>query len=243
MSPTALPKRAVIALPSQRIAIEGGMYEGHDSGLFIIEAQHPFNVLKAAGYEVAFSSENGEWYPDWVSEQAQFLSGADLAAYNDLSSPFRKALAAIRPASELKSADYAIFFAAAGHAALLDFPTATNLHQLATEIYAHGGVVAAVCQGGCILGGITDADGKSLITGHEVTGFTEIGEHQMGVFDTLRSWNKPTVRDLAQQLGGTYVAPAGPWEVLVIPQGRLVTGANPQSAGAAAEAAIKALHA
>jgi putative intracellular protease/amidase len=39
---------------------------------------------------------------------------------------------------------YGIFFASAGHAALIDFPHAKGLQRIATDVYAQGGVVSAV---------------------------------------------------------------------------------------------------
>ena len=41
-------------------------------------------------------------------------------------------------------AQYGIFFASAGHAALIDYPHATNLKRIATKVWDNGGVVSAV---------------------------------------------------------------------------------------------------
>ena len=49
---------------------------------------------------------------------------------------------------------YGIFFGAGGHAAIYDYPSASNLHKIAAQIYANGGVVSAVCHGPAILPGI-----------------------------------------------------------------------------------------
>jgi putative intracellular protease/amidase len=39
---------------------------------------------------------------------------------------------------------YGVFYASAGHAALIDYPHATNLKKIAAKIWENGGVVAAV---------------------------------------------------------------------------------------------------
>ena len=39
---------------------------------------------------------------------------------------------------------YGIFFASAGHAALIDYPHASGLQKIATDIWVQGGVVSAV---------------------------------------------------------------------------------------------------
>lgn len=39
---------------------------------------------------------------------------------------------------------YGIFFASAGHAALIDYPHATDLKKIAAKVWKNGGVVSAV---------------------------------------------------------------------------------------------------
>lgn len=77
---------------------------------------------------------------------------------------------------------YGIFFAAGGHAAIYDYPQASNLHKLAAQVYANGGVVSAVCHGPALLPGIKDnSTGKPLIQGKKVTGFAEKGEVEVSL--------------------------------------------------------------
>ena len=42
------------------------------------------------------------------------------------------------------TAQYGLFFASAGHAALIDYPHAKGLHKIASDIWNAGGVAAAV---------------------------------------------------------------------------------------------------
>ena len=52
----APPKRALIAITSAHAP----MYpDNKETGLFITEALHPFNVFKAASFEVDLASETG----------------------------------------------------------------------------------------------------------------------------------------------------------------------------------------
>lgn len=85
-----------------------------------------------------------------------------------------------------------------------------------------------------------DESGKSIISGREVTGFTTQGEEEEGVLDTIKSWNRPTIEAAAASAGAKYVSPPGPWASFAHTDGRLVTGANPQSAHAVSHAAVKA---
>lgn len=135
-----LPRRAIISITSATAPL----HEGHATGLFISEALHPYNVFKSAGFEVDLVSEKGTYVADWLSLQPDFLSGEDKAQYEDLNGEFRKKLDNMRPVEEFMGGDYGIFYASAGHAALIDYPHAKGLQKIASEVWANGGVVAAV---------------------------------------------------------------------------------------------------
>ena len=173
--PKTLPRKALISISSFSGAIYPG---GLKTGLFYTEALHPFEVLTDAGFEVDLASETGTCGIDEVSLMLQFLSGSDKAAFGDPKHPFNVKLhSRLKKASELKSEEYGLFFASAGHAALYDYPTAKDLQAVAADIWDRGGIVGTVCHGPAILPGIIDPKtGKSIIEGKTVTGFTLEGE-------------------------------------------------------------------
>jgi putative intracellular protease/amidase len=84
----ALPRRALISITSAHAELfEGG---GHTTGVFIGEALHPYNVFKAAGFEVDIVSEKGVWTEDWLSLQPGFLTTEEREQYDNKNSEFRK---------------------------------------------------------------------------------------------------------------------------------------------------------
>ena|ERR1700761_3311394 len=83
-----LPRRVVLACTS---AI-APLHQGHNTGIWINEAQHPFNVFRNAGFEVDLVSETGKWGEDWLSIQPDFLNGKDKNTYEDENSEFRSKL-------------------------------------------------------------------------------------------------------------------------------------------------------
>jgi hypothetical protein len=94
----SIPRRALIAITSAHAELfEGG---GHTTGVFIGEALHPYNVFKAAGFEVDIVSEKGTWTEDWLSLQPGFLSTEEREQYDDKNSEFRKDMD-----SNIKAAD------------------------------------------------------------------------------------------------------------------------------------------
>ncbi|KAJ3547470.1 hypothetical protein NM208_g1495 [Fusarium decemcellulare] len=215
MSP---PRRALISITSAKATLFQGT---ETTGLFITEALHPYNVLTAAGFEVDLASETGTYTADWLSQQPDFLKGDDLAAAN------------------LDGSKYGLFFASAGHAALIDYPTATSLQKIAAQVWANGGVVSSVCHGPAIFANLIDpTTNEPLIKGKKITGFTTEAEFDMKIADELKAWNSELVEDVAARLGATYERSSGVWDDFHIVDGRLVTGQNPASATSTAKAAV-----
>ncbi|KAG7558207.1 hypothetical protein FFLO_02860 [Filobasidium floriforme] len=235
------PRRALIAITSAHAPLYP---DGGETGLFVSEAMHPFDGLKKAGFEIDLVSETGTYQPDALSLTKDWLSEEDLKQYNDPNEEFRSKLDKLKSPKDVKAKDYGLFFASAGHGSLIDYPEAKGLQSLASDIWQQGGILSSVCHGGAIWPGTIDAStGKSVIAGKKVTGFTTKGEEEEGVLDTIKSWNRPTIEASAGDAGAQYVSPDGPWDSFTVTDGRLVTGANPQSAHAVTEAMIKAFDA
>lgn len=193
------PNRVLISITSAKAALFQGT---ETTGLFITEALHPYNVFREAGFEVDLASETGTYTPDWLSQQADFLNGSDLETWNNVNSEFRQKLDNMPKASEIDASKYGIFFASAGHASLIDYPTATALQHIAEQVWANGGIVSSVCHGPAIFANLKDlATGKPLINGKRLTGFTTQAEYDMKIMDDLRSWNVELVEELAARLG------------------------------------------
>jgi putative intracellular protease/amidase len=232
----SLPRRALISITSASASLFNGK---ETTGLFITEALHPYNVLTAAGFEVDLASETGTYTPDWLSQQPDFLNGDDLATWSNTNSEFRKKLDNMPKASELDGSKYGLFYASAGHAALIDYPTATSLQKIAAQIWANGGVVSTVCHGPAIFANLIDpTTNEPLIKGKEITGFTTEAENTMKIMGELRSWGSEMVEEVASRLGASYVRAPGIWDDFHIVDGRLVTGQNPASATSTAKAAV-----
>lgn len=85
----APPRKALITVTSAHAPLYP---EGKETGLFITEALHPFNVFRAAGFEVDLVSETGSYSPDWLSQQKEWLPEEDKLVWEDHSSEFRSKL-------------------------------------------------------------------------------------------------------------------------------------------------------
>lgn len=215
------------------------------TGLYVTEAIHPFNYFIEQGVEVQFASETGTFGIDAFSILPDYLNGQDKIDFENKESPFNLALNKVKKASDIVSSEYDIFYASAGHSTMFDYPTATGLQNIASDIWAKGGVVSAVCHAPTIFANLFDkSTGKLLITGKKITGFTSSAETLLGLDPLLDAKNLVRVEAVAESAGATFLAPPGsPFDEFTVTDGKLVTGSNPASATATAVAALKALKA
>ncbi|WP_458317811.1 DJ-1/PfpI family protein [Mycolicibacterium brisbanense] len=238
----SLPRKALVSISSYY----GVIYpDGTKTGLFYTEALHPFEVLTKAGFEVDLATETGTFGLDDLSLTPQFLAGDDKLVFENSQHPFNVKLnSELKRAADLNGDEYGLFFGSAGHAALYDYPTAKGLQVTAENIWARGGIVAAVCHGPVLLPGVVDsATGRSIIDGKTVTGFTIEGEVVLKVLDKLTADGVIPVVTAVTKVGADYSSPMHPFDDYSITAGRVVTGANPASARSAAERAVAAFDA
>ncbi|KAM5435194.1 plasma membrane heat shock protein [Microsporum ferrugineum] len=232
-----LPRRALIAVTS---ANPHFYPDGKKTGLFFSEALHPFDELQSAGFHVDIASETGTYAYDEHSLEKKFLSREDEEVLHNNNDPFNKKLnSQMFKAGDLSPHEYGLFFAAGGHGACYDFPNAKHLQAIASDVYSRGGVVAAVCHGPAILGGIHDSNDEPIVKNKTVTGFTTEGELELKVIDQMRQDKVHTIEDCMGPTGAHYEPPPTPFENFERIDGRLVTGANPASARDTARDAIK----
>jgi putative intracellular protease/amidase len=93
-----------------------------------------------------------------------------------------------------------------------------------------------VCHSTGALHHVKTPDGKPLVQGKEVTGFTN-GEEEEVALTTIVPF---LVEDEMLKLGATFSKKAN-WEVHVVSDGQLITGQNPHSSGPAAKTLMAAL--
>ncbi|CAI4507676.1 ABH_G0027190.mRNA.1.CDS.1 [Saccharomyces cerevisiae] len=224
------PKRALISLTSYH----GPFYkDGAKTGVFVVEILRSFDTFEKHGFEVDFVSETGGFGWDEHYLPKSFIGGEDKMNFETK----------IPPSIRLNASDYKIFFASAGHGALFDYPKAKNLQDIASKIYANGGVIAAICHGPLLFDGLIDIKTtRPLIEGKAITGFPLEGEIALGVDDILRSRKLTTVERVSNKNGAKYLAPIHPWDDYSITDGKLVTGVNANSSYSTTIRAINALY-
>lgn len=204
---------------------------GKKTGYYLPEVSHPYYALVENCFQVDIASINGGKAP--MDESSR-----------DLSDPYNKKLLEEHLSqlentlklSEIKSNEYTAILFAGGHGTMWDFPNSTHLAQVASEIYAQGGIVAAVCHGPAALINIKTPQGAPIVAGKNIATFTNEEEAAAGLTDIV-----PFLLETELKKQGAIINKAPLWQKNVIVDGRLVTGQNPSSAKGVGHAIAKLL--
>lgn len=220
-------KRVLIAVTSNSSLGD----TGKQTGAYLSEISHPYEVLRAAGFTVDFASPKGGEVPlDGVDRK-----DASNAAFLDDREAMTK-LHASQRSSEVDPTQYAAIFYAGGHGTMWDFPGDQAFAKAASAIYERGGAVAAVCHGPSALVNITLSSGAPLVKGKTVAVFTNEEESAVGLTNVVPF----LLADELVKKGATLQH--GPmWQRNVAVSERLVTGQNPASARGVAEQLLRVL--
>ncbi len=117
-----------------------------------------------------------------------------------------------------------------------DLPDDRAFSRASAAIYERGGVVAAVCHGPAALVNVRLSDGRPLVQGRQVSAFTNAEERAVGL-DAVVPFS---LQDKLTERGAEHVG-APMWQKNVVVSDRLVTGQNPASSSAVAEAVVATL--
>ncbi|MFM0295187.1 MULTISPECIES: type 1 glutamine amidotransferase domain-containing protein [Paraburkholderia] len=208
---------------------------GKKTGFWLEEFASPFYVFKDAGAEITLASVKGGQPPlDPKSDEpdAQTESTKRFRADKEA----QALLAHTHPLSEVDEAEYDAVFYPGGHGPLWDLAEDSKSISLIEAFQTAGKPVAFVCHAPGVLRHVKGTDGKPLVNGKKVTGFSNSEEAAVGLVDVVPF----LVESELQKLGAHYSK--GPdWASHVVVDGQLVTGQNPGSSEASAKAVIKML--
>lgn len=219
------------------VATSVGEYKkvGYRTGLWLSELTHFWDVLTEAGYEIDLATPMGGDVPlDPESLTPITLAGSTRKHYQDRS--FMDHLRDTRNLDDVVADDYNAIYLTGGHGTMFDFAVDERLAELVGEVAQAQRVVSAVCHGPA---GLLNAkvDGKPLLAGKKVTGFSMLEEKLAQRADAVPF----SLEDRLRDAGATYEKAPLPMTPHVVVDGRLVTGQNPVSAKAVGRAVVERL--
>jgi len=208
---------------------------GRKTGFWLEEVAAPYYVFKDAGSEIVLASPKGGQPPlDPKSNEPDSQTDvtrrfeADAAAMAQLASTMRL--------DSVRSNDFDTVFYPGGHGPMWDLAEDKRSIALIESFVAERKPVAFVCHAPGVLRHVRQHDGKPLVQGKKVTGFTNTEEEAVGLTNVVPF----LVEDELQSKGATFSKTAD-WGVHVVEDGLLITGQNPASSGPAAKVLLEAL--
>lgn len=208
---------------------------GKKTGFWLEELAAPYYTFIDAGADVTLASPAGGQppldpksnEPDAQTETTKRFEADDVAM---------QALANTHKLSEVLNQDFDAVFYPGGHGPLWDLAKDQNSISLIEQTLQANKPVALVCHAPGVLRDVKNAEGRPIVEGKSVTGFSNTEEDGVGLTDIVPF----LVEDTLKEKGGQY-SKAEDWQVHVQQDGLLITGQNPASSAATAEALLKLL--
>jgi putative intracellular protease/amidase len=141
--------------------------------------------------------------------------------------------------SDLSSDDFDAIIVVGGQGPMFTFKAETGLQNAFLEFYNKGKISAALCHGTSLLLYLKDKDGKPLIQGKKMTGFTDEEEDfaDKAVGKKVMPFR---IEDEAKKLGAEFQK-ANAFEPFVIKDSNLITGQQQHSGAEVAKLVIDSL--
>jgi putative intracellular protease/amidase len=201
---------------------------GKKTGFWLEEFAAPYYVFKDAGADITLASPKGGQPPldpssntDDAQTDATKRFKADDAA--------QKHLAKTEVLSTISAEGFDAIFYPGGHGPLWDLAEDSDSKKLLETFAASDRPIGAVCHAPAVFKHPKGSDGKPLVSGKTVTGFTNTEEEGVGLTDVVPF----LVEDMLKENGGDYQK-GDDWASFVVTDGKLVTGQNPASSEEAA---------
>ncbi len=208
---------------------------GRKTGFWLEEFAAPYYAFKDAGADVTLASPAGGQPPlDPTSDAADAQTDSTRRFKSDAAA--QSALARTLRLATVSGEDFDAVFYPGGHGPLWGLAEDADSIALIESMTAAGKPVAAVCHAPAVFRHAKSIDGQPLVSGRQVTGFAN-SEEDAAQLSRIVPF---LVEDMLVANGGTYSK--GPdWKPHVVIDGTLVTGQNPASSAAAAQAVLARL--
>jgi len=208
---------------------------GRKTGFWLEEFAAPYYVLLDAGAEITLASPAGGQPP--LDPQSDVPNAQTEATERfKMDDAAQRALGNTTKLTEIDADGFDAVFFPGGHGPLWDLAENADSRRIIEKFIGEDRPLAAVCHAPAIFRHTRGTDGKPLVSGRRVTGFTNTEEEGVGLTKIVPF----LVEDMLKANGALYQS--GPdWGSYVVVDGRLVTGQNPASSETAAKELLNLL--
>ncbi|TMM52568.1 type 1 glutamine amidotransferase domain-containing protein [Sulfitobacter sabulilitoris] len=208
---------------------------GEKTGFWLEEFAAPYYTLKDAGAEIVLASPKGGQPPlDPKSDTEDAQTDATKRFKSDAAA--QEALAHTKKLADVNADDFDAVFYPGGHGPMWDLAESADSKKLIEAFEASNRPIGAVCHAPAVFRHTKGQDGKPLVSGKRVTGFSNSEEDAVGLTDVVPF----LLENMLAENGGEYVK-GDDWSSFVVVDGTLVTGQNPASSEEAAEKLLELL--
>lgn len=223
----------------------------HASGYWAEEFVLPYQRYRNEGYQVDIATIQGQ--PPTVDQgslSAQVVAATRPAGAggsdDDAVAHYRRVIGSTRQLAEPldvgaltpdRLAGYDGCYICGGHGAIEDLPHDPAMTRVVRWMLQLGRPLAVVCHGQAALLPLRDADGQWPLAGYRMTAFSHAEELVTDLAGRL-----PFVLQLElERLGASYRRAPVIWDSWVVEDRALITGQNPHSSAALADALVRRL--
>ncbi|WP_155114161.1 type 1 glutamine amidotransferase domain-containing protein [Metabacillus mangrovi] len=202
--------------------------EEHETGLWLGEFAEPYIEFMNSGFQVSAASPNGGRIPI----DPNSVDGMPPDEWDD-------AIAMLQNTEVLSAVnvnDYNGIFLPGGHGTMFDLPDNPDLQKALVYFAENNKVIGAVCHGPAGFVNTKLSNGKWLVDGVRLTGFTNEEEQQTGLDSLMPFLLESKLREQGAKFEG-----AAAYSDHTVSDTRFVTGQNPQSSQSAAAAFAEAV--
>ena len=205
------------------------------TGFWLEEFTSPYYVFKDAQADITLASPKGGQPP--LDPKSNDPSQQTESTHRFDADPEAQAvLANTVPLNSVNAADYDAVFYPGGHGPLWDLAEDPDSIAVIESMYAVGKTVSAVCHAPAVLRHTRAPDGTPLVKGKSVTGFSNTEEAAVELTEIVPF----LVKDELKAKGGNY-SKGEDWQSYTLTDGKLITGQNPASSAAVAQAVLAQL--
>jgi putative intracellular protease/amidase len=201
---------------------------GEKTGFWLEEFAAPYYSFIDKGAKVTLASPKGGQPPIDPKSSAPDGQTDSTRRFND-DPKAQAALANTKLLSEIDFKQFDGVFYPGGHGPLWDLAENQDSIRLIENFFKAGKPVAAVCHAPAVLRHVM-IDGKSIVKGKKVSGFTNSEEEAVKLTKVVPF----LLEDELKKLGGKYER-GEDWKSHTVVDGLLVTGQNPGSSEEAAQ--------
>lgn len=199
------------------------------TGVWLSEAAEPYIAFQGAGFKVDIASPKGGPVP---IDPNSIENGNDDEKFNEVAKLLQNTLRM----KDVVYENYDAIFLAGGHGAMFDFPGEPDIQNIMAYFKDNGRIISAVCHGPAAFADAKTKDGKYLVDGVKLTAFTNEEEDSVNLSEDM-----PFMLQTKLEENGAGFVKGTAGEEHVVSSGNFVTGQNPASSQAVAEAVINRL--